>query len=363
VYALGAGALLPGAVVVFYGLNVKKDGDKPTVSTIDDAVVQVGGGLETTDRGQALMISSASLLALETDSLQQLNAEFGSRQTYPFDIHNDRATLTCTHLLESMADSRGLGAEELALLQAFWVMIDVPSAGSNVTTKDGRRLWFRTRLTDWSGQTEAFISEQAALELASCSSKSEFEEMVQNGLLRFPTFVNVRLVRAVQDGAARVSLIVVTAMQSALREFPSAATSDIVSMLKYCPASSDCVLVAALPEIQFFAFYNIFVHYGGQENTTPRPARNVIRDIESTTKSILQTIGDGYKVVTRMVLDGLSCSKENALPAEGVAAQPPVYSVIGFCGLDGVMDFKLDPQTGKDKRRAAVVVITGAHGQ
>ena len=33
---------------------------------------------------------------------------------------------------------------------------------------------------------------------------------------------------------------------------------------------------------------------------------------------------------------------------------------MGLCGLDGVLDFKLDPPAGTDQRRTAVVVITGA---
>ena len=118
-FAPGAGAALPGAVVAFYGPNAQKDGDKPTFSTIDGIVVQVSGRLETTDRGKALMTSSASLLALGTNNFQRLIAEFESRPSYPFDIHNDRATLTCTHFFESIADCSGLVADEPALLQAF----------------------------------------------------------------------------------------------------------------------------------------------------------------------------------------------------------------------------------------------------
>ena len=146
---------------------------------------------------------------------------------------------------------------------------------------------------------------------------------------------------SIQDGAGRVGLIVATTLHSALRKLPSGAPSDLVDMLKLCPASSDCVLVVALSEIQCSAFHSLAVHHGGI-GATSRPAREVVSVIASTSKRVLQTIGDGYSVVTRVVGGGLPRSGHEVEETEDGATQPPVYSVMAFCGLDGVLDSTLD---------------------
>ena len=79
-----------------------------------------------------------------------------------------------------------------------------------------------------------------------------------------------------------------------------------------------------------------------------RPCSRVVALVQSTKRSTLSDAGaSGHKLVTPDVVD--------LLPEFGDVTQK--YTLISFCNLDTVTDFKLDPQ-GRNKNQAALVSVS-----
>jgi len=81
-----------------------------------------------------------------------------------------------------------------------------------------------------------------------------------------------------------------------------------------------------------------------------RPCSRAIALVVSTKRSKVSPVGaGGHKLVTDDVVDFLQ---------EGSDASQKKYSLISFCTLDNVTDFKLDPQRGA-KSQVALISLTG----
>ena len=64
--------------------------------------------------------------------------------------------------------------------------------------------------------------------------------------------------------------------------------------------------------------------------------------IGSETKSVTESIGEGFKVTTSAVKD----------LANPTGASQPGYEIIGYCNVDNLPGFRLDPPRGKPMRFA-----------
>ena len=64
--------------------------------------------------------------------------------------------------------------------------------GSSMLTNDQSRIFFQTRLLDFSGSTDVAITEKAALGLSNLIDRSTFLNLRAQSQVAFPLFANVR---------------------------------------------------------------------------------------------------------------------------------------------------------------------------
>ena len=77
--------------------------------------------------------------------------------------------------------------------------------------------------------------------------------------------------------------------------------------------------------------------------------RAVVALVGSREKSVVQQCGDGYKVTTKNIVDVLG----NALGVGGTVA----WDAVAYCGIDDLLEFKLDPPRGSSMRAAVAMII------
>ena len=267
--------------------------------------------------------------------------------------------------------------------QLNWAEPTEPSQGQVIKSSDGNRIWFPITLRDQSGTIVLYITEQVAVKLANVVDAAEFEQFHAENRLRFPFWASVKVWRrpskpsAVQPGLDAASAaqpdttgtqqqtndfdcFVVDASEQDMREAPSLRSAMLLPMLS---DSTDSVLPAALGMIRKSDHYALAVRYFTQEVPPEltksaskleagvpmlRPCSRVVALVQSHKRSQLSDAGAcGHKLVTHDVVD--------LLPQFGEVTQ--TYTLISFCTLDTVTDFKLDPQ-GRNKNQAALVSVT-----
>ena len=259
--------------------------------------------------------------------------------------------------------------------QLNWAEATEPSQGQDIKSNDGKRIWFPITLRDHSGTIVLYITEKAAVKLADVVDAAEFEQCHAENRLRFPFWASVKVWRRPnKSGAGQPGLdatsaaesdnafdcFIVDAAEQDMREAPSLRSAMLLPMLGN---STDNVLPAALGMIRKSDHYAMAVRYFTQEVPPEltksasqveagvpmlRPCSRVVALVQSTKRSKLSDAGaNGHKLVTHDVVD--------LLPQFGDVNQK--YTLISFCTLDTVTDFKLDPQ-GRNKNQAALVSVT-----
>ena len=148
-----------------------------------------------------------------------------------------------------------------------------------------------------------------------------------------------------------------------MSQAPTSVSMKMLSLLDSRFSNSDGVLPATLRMIQKSDHYALAVQYVTQElppqlrslitnssvgSVMVRPCGEAVCLIESTSRSKVTTMEDGYQLVTENVRD--------LLYAETSKVQR--CTITAFCTLDTVTDYKLDPPRGQ-KSQAALVSITG----
>ena len=258
--------------------------------------------------------------------------------------------------------------------QCNWVQITEPSEGQNIKSSDGTRLWLPLTLRDESGFIVLYITEQAVLKLANVLDAAEFEQLYSEGRLRFPFWASVKIWRrpskasAAQPGTPQkhdkndFDCFIVDAAEQDVTEAPSLRSTMLLPMLN---DSVDSVLPTTLGMVRKSEHYAMAVEYITQQMPPEltkaaskavagvsmlRPCSRAIALVVSTKRSKVSPVGaGGHKLVTDDVVDFLQ---------EGSDASQKKYSLISFCTLDTVTDFKLDPQRGA-KSQAALISLTG----
>ncbi len=118
---------------------------------------------------------------------------------------------------------------------------------------------------------------------------------------------------------------------------PNAAYGDVLGILNTCPPHDEGVLFAYLSDIQPDPYYSLRLNYGGREASR---CAYVVTLIASENISTTQVVGDGYRVTTSNIKD---LANPNDLTC---------YTVVGYCSLDNLPGFRLDPPRGKTQRCA-----------
>ena len=352
------------SIVSFMGLMAVPAPDRGAVRVKNgDAtfIIAASDGLQKSSRVQRLQTEMAATLA--TDAQLESIGEFVPKQL-PFDVAAEPALLTTCHLLESMADDLKLGAGTAQLFQLNGVHLQVPT-DDNVLTKDGKRIWFTARAFDYSGTTIVGVSQEAALELSGCADKDAFLQQVASNQVQFPVLSTVRVVRSIRDlkstSTARpaasqevvaasesadkvVNAVVMKAAHYSIEQLPSKAVHDLTDLLSCTSAATDGLLPCQLQHVSLSSHYGFQIAYGEQKRTCTR----ALALLKSTEKSVTAAVGSGFRVTTKNVQDA------------GDAANTSVYTVSGYCLLDNVTEYKLDPaKGGRNPHRLVLAVVTG----
>ena len=118
----------------------------------------------------------------------------------------------------------------------------------------------------------------------------------------------------------------------------------MVNLFKNCPPHDEGLLFAFLADISSDPHYGFSVAYDGQDG--PR-CTYAVSLVTSESKSFTENIGTSFKVITNGV-------KDYANPA---GASQPGYTVMGFCTLDNLTGFNLDPPREKAFRCAICLFV------
>ena len=249
--------------------------------------------------------------------------------------------------------------------QVMWVHCEEPEPGDNVTVGTdaaAQRVWFRTRLRDATGATMVNVPERMALKLTNCSDMKTFVEKHAAANLNWPLLCHTRLSRAVRevDSAVYVNhtLEEVLPVSWSLTEAPNAAYLSLLQIVNMCPAHDESILFAFLSDIQENHHYGFEVIYDGHPASK---CTYVLALIASASRSTTANVGEGYQVSTSSVQDFANPSAGAAKPSCDDASES-AYSVLGFCTLDNLPAFRLDPPRGK-AIRCAVCVISRREGK
>ena len=350
--------------VLIHSLLATQKGDKITVASCDQTVVLTKDhcpSLSKNARFAMLEADAAALNSLPQEALQTVTATFtgDGENSWPFNIRDDAATLSCCHLLESIAESGGIGQDTPSLIQINDLRMEAPSG--KVVTDDGDRIYFQTVFRDWTGGTTAGVTEATALEVTGCDDKAQFEAAAQEGTLQIPFLLNMRFVRTVRADNS-VSLLAVTGAEASTTLAPSQSAQELLPLLRMCPSSTDGLVPAPLSCVTPCAFNGMHVNIAGQG----RACKAVLALVQSTQKSTLVTLGGGYQVITKDITD---CVVPPGTDLGGAGTTTPPEASTGttkhvltaFCDMDDVMDFKLDPiKQGREKKpRLAYVIVSG----
>ena len=127
---------------------------------------------------------------------------------------------------------------------------------------------------------------------------------------------------------------------------PNAAYTDVLAILNNCSEHDGGVLFAFLADIQPDPYYGMRLVYDGQEGSKSLYiAALVACDSKSKTEKISD---DGFKVSTFNV-------KDVANPAGTVDNPIGSHTLVGYCSMNSLPGFRLDPPRGKTCRVALVL--------
>ena len=258
-----------------------------------------------------------------------------------------------------------------SVLQLMAVMIEEPSGP--VTADGTDRIWFLTKLREFSGAVDISVSERVALKLTGLD-RAAFKEAHADGSLRFPLLCNTRVSRSIsggasgqtsasqpgaseQTGASQPVLGMNTKpfVNHSLQEAepvdwnstvaPNAAYENVLTMLNGLPKNEEGILFGFLADIEpdpYAGFRLVFTN-----GTTSKGAAVAVLVASRKKNNKPEPLGDGFKVCAPEVSDV-------ANPSDGTMAK---YALTGFATVDDMAKFELTPPRGQ-QQRFAIALIT-----
>ena len=169
-----------------------------------------------------------------------------------------------------------------------------------------------------------------------------------------PLLCHARILRRVRshDGASQLvdfvnhNLEAVEPVSWDAASAPNASFSSVVDILNNCPQHDEGIQFAFLADIKPCPYYGLRLMYDDREG--PR-SLFVAALVASPNKSKPEQVSDdGYKVVTVGV-------KDVANPAGSIDKPVGNHSLVGFCSMNDLAGFRLDPPRNKDFRFALVL--------
>ena len=364
-----------GEAMVFFNLSVSCTGGSTSVSHYANELVQPAPQCTKTE---ALLAQKDRLsTATNTESLTVDWVAGSSR-----DVSGPQP-LSCSAFLDFTCEAPNASMPQV--VQLMWLHIEEPDPHATVTESSSGRIWYRASAKDASGSTVLGISQKMALVLANCATKEDFLRKHAAGSLNTPLLVHARISRTIrgeatlggasqsfrsdtpwtgasqssrgfssQDGASQPVRYVnhnVEALEPVswdTTSAPNASYGDILGLLNICPAHDDGVLFAFLADMSFDPHYGFRLSYDGIQG--PQCAYAAVL-IASGERSVTEAIGEGFKVTTNGIKDIANPGSVGATQPDGGAA-PISYSALGYCSMDDIAGFRLDPPRGKNERVA-----------
>ena len=196
------------------------------------------------------------------------------------------------------------------------------------------------------GAVNLRMRESVALELSGYSLANEFDTACGEACLRFPLLSSVRvLVRSKAHGASEpsmstssdapeVSAIVVeaTAQLWDAECAPNLSMFNLSALLSQLPMPSNRMVVARVRDFIVAPHAGMCVK---MNETLFVPVEYALVLIAATTKSSGQSFGDGYRVVTKNVMDIDFTEAETNLPVTS--------DCVSICTTDNLVNYKMAP--------------------
>ena len=339
-----------GKPMAFFNLSVvcAGRGCSPQINHYSDELMEPAPECEKTASLRAKQQDLAA--ATNTDKLTAVWTPNLSRDV------SGRQALSCAAFLDYTSETPEAALPEV--VQLMWVHIEEPDSDGEVLDSSGGHIWYRAALRDVSGSVPLGIPQRCAFVFAGCSTKEEFSKKHAAGELNLPLLCHARVSRSVRtkDGASQSvtyvnhTLETVEPVSWAALSAPNAAYTDVLGILNNCPEHDEGILFAFLADIQPDPYYGMRVVYDGQEG--PK-GLYLAALVACNSKSKTDKVGgDGYKVVTSDV-------KDVANPGGTVDNPIGSHTLVGYCSMDSLPGFRLDPPRGKNFR-VAVVLFTKA---
>jgi hypothetical protein len=270
-------------------------------------------------------------------------------------------TLACGAFLDCTTKTPEAAVPEVS--QLMWVHIEEPAPEETILM-DGR-IWFKTLLRDNGGKVSIGIPQRSALELANVEDKETFIRKHAAGELNLPVLCHARVSRTIRqeepkNGASQpvdkkvyVNHILekVEPVSWGPSSAPNAAYTSVLAILNNCPPNDEGIVFAFLEDLHPHPFSGLHISYGLSTGPTVVYAACLVA---SNRKSKTENIGDnGFKVVTGNV-------KDMANPTGNATAKNPVgdYTLVGYCNMEELPGFRLDPPRGHQEFRVAIVLIS-----
>jgi len=348
-----------GQAMVFLNLSVACSGGSPTINHYVREHIREAPDCAKKQALEAMRDTLSN--AVNTESLTSTWAPNQVR-----DVSGEQL-LSCAAFLDYTSEAPNASFPEV--MQLMWIHIEEPEPGSPVLESTGERLFYRVYVRDPSGSVLLGIPQRIALLLASCDTKEQFLRKHEEGALNHPLLCHARISRTVRLGSSgsgsfqpttfvNHTLEQVEVVAWAPASAPNAAYQEILNMLNKCPAHNDGVLFAFLADLERDPHYGFRLNYDGHYAPQCKYAAVLLA---SESKSITENVGSGYKVIFRGVKD-IANTKDGsgaAQPADTDAAPQPdgatrltTYNAVGYCSLEDLTGFRLDPPRGKSSRCA-----------
>lgn len=181
------------------------------------------------------------------------------------DYSNTRGLLSCcAFLAKHQKDDSAYVHDRVFQLNH----VHVPPPPKTVTFED--RLFWTTRIRDFSGTVEVGIRQQAACQLADIAARgedalAEFRSQHDGGLLAWPLLSSVKILATVKDtstsqemesqtSAKHLRLVVVEAMEQDLKVLPTTAVLDVLSTLNALPVPQDGLMTSRFSDLHTNSF-------------------------------------------------------------------------------------------------------------
>ena len=265
--------------------------------------------------------------------------------------------------------AQNAGAKLPVVHQLMAAMIEEPTGP--VTAEGTDRIWFITKLREFSGAVDVSVPERVALKLTGLD-RAAFKEAHADGSLQFPLLCNTRVSRSVSTGAsgqtgasqlgawgqtgASQPVSAKTFVNHMLQEAepldwsstvaPNAAYENVLTMLNALPRNEEGLLFGFLADIEpdpHAGFRLVFAN-----GTTSKGAAVAVLVASHKKNSKPEPLGEGFKVCAPEVSDV-------ANPGDVTVAK---HSLTGFATLNDMAKFELTPPRGQQQRFAIALITT-----